>query len=116
MSERDKKLFAILIVLAVGLSILLTVRKGKQVSPASKRITMPAAKRIAVGTDGTANYYSELPDTKRKLIYRHMITLEDQGVTDLDENYRQTAKKFSITVEQARSISIEGTMKRWPQP
>ena len=58
----------------------------------------------------------KLPESKRKLIYQYMIILEEHGVTDVDENYRRTAKKFGITVKQAESIAVEATMKCWAQP
>ncbi|HEX72003.1 MAG TPA: hypothetical protein ENN65_01655 [Candidatus Hydrogenedentes bacterium] len=44
-----------------------------------------------------------------------LVRYQDQGIGD-EKAYVETAKKFSLTVEQVRKIAIEGVMKNWPMP
>lgn len=95
----------------------------KQIIANRERIFAEANKRkqkqlIIVGSDGSGNYYSELPEWKRQEIYRYAVTLDDKsgGTLDWEEGNKMVAKKYGISVTEARNIALEGAMKLWPQP
>lgn len=56
-----------------------------------------------------------LPLVRKQEVFRQIVRYQDQGM-DGNQSYTAAAKRFNITVEQARNISTEGVVKGWPMP
>lgn len=56
-----------------------------------------------------------LPLEEKKHIFLQIVQYQDQGIGD-EKAYAVAAKKFGITVDQAKNIGLEGAVKSWPMP
>ena len=57
----------------------------------------------------------DMPDSKKRKIYFQIVKYQDQGM-GVKQSREQVARKFKITVDQVKSICIEGGLSSWPMP